>query len=211
MTDIAAIPALDRPAMYVRGPIDAFGTTRRIAPAASSSRKDALLVCLIAPPTATTERALLPNVKLAFAGGAALDAKTPNVFRLDDAELALPFFEPAYVARVANAETEGELKIYKHEIDDAKLDRAIHALEAETIIVAMDEAAPAGGITELDGERPHDVRLAIVELASGRYLFRTHKHVDPSAWTESARAQWANRLDGCRFAQEARAAMTAAP
>jgi hypothetical protein len=206
-----AIAALDRPAMYVRGSIDAFTSTRRIAPAASSSRKDALLLCLIAPPTARTERALLPNVTLAYAGGAALDAKTPNVSRLDDAETALPFFEPAWAARVRGAETEGELALYRHEIEKASLDRGVRALEAEVLIVAMDEPGAPGAVVELDGERAHDVRLAIVELGSGEYIFRMHAHVDPSTWSESGRSQWASGLDGCRLAQDARAAMTRAP
>jgi len=208
VADPDALASLAKPAMYVRGPIDAFTTTRRIAPAASSSRKDALLACLIAPPAGRSERAMLSSVQTAYAGGAALDAKTPNVLRLDDAEVALPFFEPSYAARVAAAETEGELAIYKREIDHAALDRGVRALAAEVLIVAMDEPPPAGGVTELDGEKPHDVRLAIVELASGKYSFRARKHVDPSGWSEAARAQWASGLDGCRFAEDVRAQMT---
>ncbi len=207
--DPRALKALDAPALWVRGPIDSFVSTRRIAPAASSSRKDALVACLVAPPAGRTEKSILSIVQLAFAGGAPLDLKTPNVLRLDDAEIALPFFEPAWAARVRAAETEGELAVYRHEIEKAALERGVRALRAETIIVAMDEPAAPGGVTELDGERPHDVRLAIVDIASGEYLFRTRKHVDPSGWSEWARTQWASGLDGCRFAQDARDAMAA--
>lgn len=203
LADPSAAKALDARLIYVRGPIETFTSTRRIAQAASSSRVDALAACLISPPVGRTERALLPSMRA--------DAKVSNVSRLDDAEIALPFFDHVWLDRVRNAETESELAVYKHEVEKAGLERGKRALQSEYVVAVMDEAPPAGGITELDGEKPHDVRLAIVEIVTGKYLFRMRKHVDPSGWSETSRAQWASGLDGCRFAQDARAAMAAAP
>jgi hypothetical protein len=72
------------------------------------------------------------------------------------------------------------------------------------LIAVMDEAGPAGGITEMDGERAHDARVAIQERASRKVLLRVRKHVDPAGWSTVNRAQYAAGLDGCALALQAR-------
>src|ERR1700733_5142334 len=54
---------LARPTVYVRGPLEAFAAPSGIAGAAAASVKDALAVCLVDPPPARGEKALLGKVR----------------------------------------------------------------------------------------------------------------------------------------------------
>jgi hypothetical protein len=69
----------------------------------------------------------------------------------------------------------------------------------------MDEAGDPNVPAELDGERPHDVRVALVETKTGRALLRMHAHVDPSVWNAGTRPEYASGLDACALAFDARA------
>ena len=73
-------PALDAllksPAIWLRGPIALFPSPRRLA---EGSQKDALLVCLLDPPAARTEKDLYDRMRLAY--GQELEPRTSNVRR----------------------------------------------------------------------------------------------------------------------------------
>ena len=56
--------------------------------------------------------------------------------------------------------------------------------------------------TELDGERPHDVRIGLVDLTSAKMLLRLRKRVDPTWISMNARAQYASGLDACALAMD---------
>lgn len=191
---------LSRPAVYVRGPIDGFSRAPLVAGTASSSVKDALLYCLYDAPSARTEKALLPKVRAAYSDLGNLEKKTPNVRRLFEAESGLPFFLPTWAARVREARDENELGALRVDLGKANVGRAKDALGAEVLIAVMDEAGFGVGTTEMDGERAHDVRIALVDLASGAPLLRIKRHVDPSGWSPVSRAEYATGLDGCAFA-----------
>ena len=72
--------------------------------------------------------------------------------------------------------------------------------------MAMDEPAPLTSPAELDGERAHEVRVAIVEVASSKVLLRLRKHVDPSDWSPKVRPDYARGLDECALAADVREA-----
>lgn len=193
---------LARPMIYVRGPIASFGTPEAIAQAAATSYKDALLLCLLDPPKTRLEPELLAKVHLARAGGAVMEDRTPNVRRLHDLEVGLPFLLPAWSARVQAADDAAELSRLKKDLERAPIERAKQAAHATLLLAAMDE--PGEGATELDGERPHDVRVALVDLAAGKVLLRAREHVDPSWITPARRPTNATDLDGCALAFDVR-------
>jgi hypothetical protein len=186
----------DRTMMYVRGPLYDFASTAKLVDIAKATLKDPLLSCLIHPPSAKTEKAIVQSVRN--------PASTPNVVRFADAETGTPFLAPAYAEKVRAATTEGELAVYKQSVDRANLEATKPALRAELLLAVMDEPGPSGGITEMDGERPHDVRIYLVERASQKVLLRLRKWVDPSGWTADHRAQFASGMDGCALAFDIR-------
>lgn len=193
-----------RPSVWVRGPIDGFTTPAKIATTASASGKDAFLLCVIDPPASRTEKNVLGRVRIAYANGAQLEHATSNVRRLDSVKRGLPFLQPAFADGVRAAPDGIAIRALKKELDGASLDTARAAMRAEVVFAVMDEPAPAGGITEIDGERAHDVRVAIVDRKTSTILFRARKHVDPSDWTTQNRAQFASGLDGCALAYDLR-------
>ncbi len=196
----AAHTILERPAVYVRGPVSAFGTAAGIAEAAALSRKDAFLLCLLDRPVSRVEKVLLSKVRTAYAGGPLVEDRTANVRRFDDAVVGLPLLQPAWAERVQRAEGPGELAKLRKELDKAPVEDAKRAARASLLVMAMDEPGTGTGPTELDGERPHDVRIALVDLAASKVLLRIRKHVDPTWISSSARAQYASGLDGCALA-----------
>jgi hypothetical protein len=189
---------LTHPAVYVRGPIDAFRTTATIAGAAAASQKDPLVVCLVDPPSARTEKALFEKVRAAFSRGA--EQHTPAVRRLHDAIVGLPFLQPAWADGVRGARTEEEIDVLRSRLEKAPIEAATRAAKAELLLFALDEPGEPGGPTELDGERTHDVRIALVQIAPAKLLLRMRKRVDPSWISTAKRPEYASALDGCRMA-----------
>jgi hypothetical protein len=189
-----------RPTVYVRGAIGAFSSSRRIAEAATTSAKDALLLCLLEPPSARAEKDLLAKVRIAYAGGPVMEEHTKNVRRLHDAEVGLPFLTPQWAERVQNAPELADLTRLKRDLDRAPIESAKQAARAGLLLVAMDEPGTGGGPTELDGERTHWVRLGLVDMASEKILLSTRKLVDPSWISLAKKSEYASGLDGCGLA-----------
>jgi hypothetical protein len=202
----AAMAALvARPLVYVRGPLEDFASIEGARRAAGASLKDALAVCLADPPTARTEKALLPKVRAAYGSVAAVEQRTPNMRRLHEAEAGMPLLSPPWSARVVAAKEPKELASLKTELDRAPLARAKQAVRAEVLLVVVDEPGAPGGLTELDGERAHDVRVAFVDLAANQVVLRLRRRVDPSPWSQTARTDFASGLDACALAFDVRA------
>jgi hypothetical protein len=202
---------LARPVLYVRGPIGAFTRTASIAGAASTSVKDAFLLCLLAPPASRDEPSLLSRVRDAYAGGAPVEGPTTNVRRMHDAEAGLPVLMPRWSERVRMAAGIEELEPLRRQLERAPLDGAARAAKARLLLVAMDEPGDDGRgsePTELDGERAHRARVALVDLAADRLLVRLRRGVDPSSVSPPLRAEYASGLDACALAVDVREAVT---
>lgn len=195
---------LSRPTVYIRGPIAAFGAPKTLAEAAAASRKDPLLVCLVEPPKARDERTVLEKVRAVYMGGA--ETRTPNVGLLHEAIVGLPFLAPSWEAKVAEAKDARELVRLRADLQKAPVEGAKKAARAQLLVYAMDEPGRGSGPSELDGERVHDVRVGLVELASGRVLLRVKRTVDPSWMSSTARVVYASGMDACLLAMDVRAA-----
>jgi hypothetical protein len=87
-------------------------------------------------------------------------------------------------------------------LHNAPTERAIRAAHDSLLVAAMDEPGVSNAPTELDGERPHDVRLAAVDLAAGKLLVRVRRHVDPNWISVEKRPMYALGLDSCAFSYE---------
>jgi hypothetical protein len=205
----ALTSAMARPLVYIRGPIGAFSSSRRIAEAATTSAKDALLLCLHERPASRDEKDLLPLVRVAYGTGAALEQRTANVRRLHEAEVGLPLLMPAWAARVENAPDLSELTKLRRELERAPIDAAKQAAKAQLLLVAMDEPGQGGGPTELDGERAHWIRIGLVDLTSEKLLLSTRKLVDPSWISASKKSEFAIGLDSCQLGFDVHATIAA--
>jgi hypothetical protein len=188
---------LARPLVYLRGPLDAFTGVTSIPEAAASSSKDALLLCLIERPESREEKVLLDRVRTAYVGGWTMEGRTANVARLHDAVLGLPLLLPPWSERVRAAESAAEVQKLRRELERAPIERAKQAARAGLFLLAIDEPGDGKGPTELDGERPHPVRLELVDLAAARVLLRLRLAVDPGWISPARRATYASGLDGC--------------
>jgi hypothetical protein len=208
--EAALTRTLARPMVYIRGPLASVASSNGIKESAASSFKDALVLCLLAPPASRSEKALLSKARGANAGDDRM-APAAHVERLHDAILGFPILSPAWEARVAAADTRAELKPLQTIFRRAPLRAAKHAAKAEVLLYAIDEPGDGKGPTELDGERPHHVRVGLVELATEKLLLRIRRHVDPGWISDKARAEYASGIDSCGLALDVRAEATGVP
>ena len=200
-----ALPALlAKPAVYIRGPLGAFAGSNAVARAARESGKDTLLLCLLDPPVARDEKTLLEKARLGLLGGPKMHAATSSVLRLYDAEAGLPYLLPAFADRIRGAKDDVQLTQLSREFNVAPVGLGKRAIRSELLIAVFDEPNDKATVTELDGEAPHTVRLAILRLDKMTPLLRLRKHVDPSWITPNRRPQYARELDGCRLAVDVR-------
>jgi hypothetical protein len=196
----AFVTTLARPLVYVRGTSEAFTSPPAIAAAASTSAKDALVLCLLEPPESRAEKLLLDKVRVAYSGGWNLESRTPRVRRLNDAIVGLPFLLPTWAEKVRAAESADEVVRLRTDLERAPIERAKQAAGAELLLAAIDEPGDLAGPTELDGERKHPVRVVLVDLASSKVLLRLRRVVDPIGITPVKRATYATGIDSCTLA-----------
>jgi hypothetical protein len=189
-----------RPSIYVRGPLDALATPSAIAGAAASSVKDSLLYCLVDPPAARTEAELLDKVRVSYGAGAAVEARTAKIRRLHELVAGMPLLQAPFVESVLRAPDQEAIERMQRDFDRAPIAQAKQAARATLLVVAVDEPGAGTGPTELDGERPHPIRLVVVDMEADAVLLRARKDVDPSWVSATRRAHYARGLDGCAFA-----------
>jgi hypothetical protein len=202
---------LEKPLIYVRGEIDAFGTPSKIAETARASQKDAFLLCLLDPPATRSERALLERVYVAYSSRNGLEDRTPNARPLYEAEAGAPFFAPEFVERVRGVDDRRRLLELERSLERAPLEQARAAAKARTLVFVMDEPGAPGTIAELDGERARHVRVGIVDLATEKVLLRLRRFVDPAWISLKRRAEYASGLDACALSLDVRAALLREP
>lgn len=185
-----------RPTVYVHGALDGFSTPVSIQRSSAASSNDAFAACWVDPPRSRTESRVVARVKTAYAGGVAM----PNVHRLGDAYAALRLLEPSWEARVRKAHDEHDMLVLQNELHRTPFEDGKQALDAEVLLAVVDEPGDPASPAELDGERPHDVRVLLFDLASEQVLLRTRKRVSPDDWASAARAELASGLDACALA-----------
>jgi hypothetical protein len=188
---------LGHPVVYVRGPTASLASAATIAQAAALSFEDAFVRCLMDPPASRSEKAMLAKVRAPGSG-------MHDVYRLEEAEAVSPLLQPQWVEKVRLAPEQGSLASLRREFEKAPFERGKKALEAGVLVAVMDESNRGGGPTELDGERAHEVRVAIVDLVASTVLLRTRKRVDPAWISEARRSEYAGALDACTSAIDVR-------
>lgn len=191
-----------RTIVYVHGPIESFRSTATIPKAAAQSLEDPFARCFIEPPRTKAERDVMAKVRAVYTGSV---GGLKNLERLETAYATKRLLGPEWINRAKNSPSEKELGALQTELDHTPFDRALVAWRAELLLAVMDEAGDASVPAEIDGERPHDVRVALVETKSGHALLRMHAHVDPAVWNAATRPEYASGLDACALAFEARA------
>jgi hypothetical protein len=200
---------LTRESVYVRLSLRSLSNTSSLVTAASSSYKDVFLLCLVSPPDSRTEKALLGKVRATHSAGAA--ERMAKIHRLNDAEQGLQMLLPAFAARIESAQRVEDLFRLEAELKKAPIEEALRALRASLLVFALDEEGTGQGPTELDGERPHDVRVHFVDLSSNTTLLRLRKHVDPRGISEATRAMFAAGIDSCSLALDILDSLGTAP
>ncbi len=190
---------LKRPSLYARATVgDGFDE------ATAASTKDALLLCLLAPPASVAEKELAPKVRLAYRGGPSVETATPNTFRLLDLLVARPFFDGDWQGRSDEARSVTALHSIRRDVDGAQLERAARAIRAEILIYAIDEPKRPGSVVEIDGASDHQVRVGVVDLKTNQTLLRTRRRVEASWISEKRRLTMARGLLDCRLGTEIR-------
>jgi hypothetical protein len=192
---------LARPSLYVRGPVSAFANSNAVADTASASTRDSLLLCMLDPPASRAEKIVLSKVRTAYSGGANVAG---HVRRLHDAESGLKQMLAPWEERVRSAPEQRDLDHLKADLARVPVEETKRAVQAELLIAAMDEPDEAGP-ADLDGERPHQVRVAVVDLQAAKIVLRMRKRVDPNWLAATTRSNFASAVDGCALALDIRA------
>lgn len=195
---------LERPMIYVRAPLAAFAGEDALRQAANLSFPDAFVRCLVAPPRNRTEKALLEAIR----GGAEHPFPVAKVHRLHDLFAGIPLLGSSFKTSLKEAKRLPDLSRFEHDLHAGKLDETTAAARARLLLFVSDEPSGTGGTTELDGERPHDVRVTLFDLEQKSALLRVRRHVDPSAFSDRARAWHAAALDACALSFDVREAVT---
>ena len=202
------LAALREPTLYLRGSLDGLSRPARVPELAAGSFKDAFVLCLLAPPEARTEKALRAKASAANAHGPSMQV-AEHIERVEPLLRALPFLGPAFKARVVAAETSAAVGTLRRYFEAAPVQAAVRAAKARQLLLVVDEPSTAKGPSELDGERPHPVRVVLTDLRSGEVRLRLRKDVDPGWLSDNARAQFASGIDSCGLALDVRAALSA--
>ena len=137
-----------------------------------------------------------------------MKAATENVHRLGAAVIGLPILSPQWRERVVLAENAGRIDQYRKAFQAAPLASARAAAQADLLLYVIDEPGDARVPAELDGERPHPVRVGIVDLEKRRPLLRLRRPVDPRWLSDATRAEYARGVDGCALAYDIHEAVT---
>jgi hypothetical protein len=198
---------LARPSVYVRGPVASFRDEARVVQSATGSFKDAFVLCLVEPPKDRSESVLRKKALAAYSASDGMKS-TVHVERLADALVGLPYLGKDWRERIAHAASREDLDELGNKLEHAPLEAAKRAARARYLLFAMDEPGDKPGPSELDGERPHEVRVGLVDLAAKKVLLRLRRRVDPSFLSPASRAELANGIDGCALALDVQETVT---
>jgi hypothetical protein len=200
-----------RPALFVRDTQPRLARADQLMDASAGSVKDAVLLCLGDPPDSRAEKAVTQKIK-----GANFAAVFPSMHRFYDAEAGLSLLGPSWEAAVRAAP---DVKVV-HNLNSvwmrAPLDDGRKAASAELLLVVVDElpemepkADPSDG--RRPEERPHAMRLALVDLRAQSVLLRLRRTQDSSSYPPAVRFSLARAITGCLMAMDVRDAVAKGP
>ena len=198
---------LSRPSLFVRGDLHKLSKPDQLMEAAVGSVKDAVLLCLSDPPDSREDKAVLQKIR-----GANFAAVLPSVRRFYDAEAGLRLLQPWWEAHVRSA---SELKVLQNlqaEWTRAPLEDGRLAANSELLLVVVNEPPEFEPNAEKwDGrrpeERPHALRMGLVDLRAQTVLLRLRRKLDPSTFAPAMRAAHARAITGCLLAMDVRDAV----
>jgi hypothetical protein len=196
------------PMLYVRGPLDGLARAERIEQLAAGSWLDAFVLCLLEPPATRSESELRKKARAASGRHGA--PSMARAARLDMPLSVLPVLSPEWRGRIELAETQHQLAHYRDLLDTLPIKAAVQAAKSRQFLAVMDEPGDPKVAAELDGERPHAVRVVLTDLTSGEVRLRLRRDVDPSWLSERSRAELASGIDSCALAMDLRAAVLGA-
>lgn len=207
-SDEQLLAALRLPTLYLRGPREGLAKPGNLPQLALDSGKDAFALCLLQPPRERTEKALRSKARSARALGKNVDI-TGNIERVAPLFQALPLLSADSLRLAETAETITELTRLRKGFEAAPVGAAVRAAKARQLLTVMDEVGDPNALTELDGERPHPVRVVLTDLSSGNVRLRFRGNVDPSWISPNTRAEYASGIDSCSLALDVRRAALA--
>ncbi len=193
---------LSHPTLYVRGTQDELASAARIEQTALASAPDAFVLCLHDPPAARSEKALLGRTRASYGSG--LQATAGHVHGLRDALVTRPFLQGAWRQQLALADDRRTIERLRRDFERAPFERARSVWAARQLLFVVDEPTDTSGPTELDGERPHPVRVGLVDLESDTLILHLRLRVDPRWLSDKARTEYARGIDGCTLAFDVR-------
>jgi hypothetical protein len=199
---------LARPTVYVRGAAEGFHTEAAVNESAGASLKDTFVYCLLDAPKSRSEKIFHSRARTVYSSGVKFRETTAHVERLQAALVGLPYLAPAWESRLREADNQLELEKLTRAFDRAPLEAARRAAKSSQLLFLLDEPGDGTGPTELDGERPHQVRVHLVDLESQKLLLRLRRRVDPSWISAAARAEYAGAIDSCQLALDVRESVT---
>jgi hypothetical protein len=127
---------------------------------------------------------------------------TAHVQRLGAAVAGLPLLGTAWRGRVLDAKNQPKLDSLQHAFDRAPIQLAKQAAQAKLLLLAIDEPGDRSAPAELDGERPHNVRVEIIDLIANEPLLRMRRRVDPGWLSDKTRVEFARDVDSCTLAYD---------
>jgi hypothetical protein len=198
--------ALTAGTIYVRGPLSGFSNAANLKRSAFESVKDAFLLCLLDPPDSRTEQALRKKARAASAGGKA-SAATARVERLFPLLAVTPMLQPEWERAVLNTDSQADLDHSERLLRQLPSEAAVRAAKSTRLLLVLDEPGDGPGPTELDGECPHYVRVALIDLKTEQVQLRLRRRVDPSWLSALTRTEFARGIDDCSLALDVRAAV----
>ncbi|HEY8946108.1 MAG TPA: hypothetical protein VIM73_17690 [Polyangiaceae bacterium] len=195
------VAALNASTVYLRASTSALASAadvNELAKVARDSSKDAFVACLQSPPATRTEKALRKSVREAYAGA----IPTPHVHRLFPLLSVAPLWAPEWERSVRDASSQSRVDELTRSFRGAAIDGALRAADAEQLLLVVDEPGDPTVPAELDGERPHHVRVVLARLNDDSVRLRRRVAVDPSWLSATTRAEYAHAIDSCSLALE---------
>ncbi|MEZ4370775.1 MAG: hypothetical protein R3B07_08115 [Polyangiaceae bacterium] len=176
---------------------------------AGASSRDAFLLCFLSPPKDREQRTLLSRVRTAYAGDERLGWDTRFAASLNAAYQGLPYLQSDWLEKVKRSSDLRALESLEREQARAPLPATLKALDSELLLAVFDEPGEAGATVELDGERPHVVRVSLIDLERDRVVLRRRSRVAPDWIPEATRIRYARGLDACALGYDIRQSLDA--